>query len=717
LPELPVKIAFGPFVFDRAHQILARQGREVPLPPRVLGVLDVLTARPGEIVAKQQLIETVWKDAFVSDTSLTEAISFLRQTLGDDPQQPTYIQTVHRRGYRFLPPPAPTLVPGAEAAVLPPPRDAWPIVLPWAVAVLLAAVAASALWRLSHPDAPPAAPLARFDVAAPAGTTFDGSTASIAISADGTRVAFVACAASDGCRLFSRRLDETEAHAIAGTDGAAAPFLSPDGSAVGFFADGKLKRVDVAGGPPVSLADVRQPLGAVWSDDGTVVFAASKSGGLGGLMRVGASGGSAPGPLYDIDARRGELALAWPDVLPGSRVVLATSIGAPDQPPLASIVAISPLTGERTPIIDRAAAARFVAPNTLVFVRDGQLAAAAFDPIRLRVVGQPTVIGPPVADDVPHFAVSHVGSLALAPSSDSSLPAIAFCARDGRLSPLPAALQHLTSASLSLDGRRLAALARKDPRSDIWTLDIDRGALTRSTFEGEHRAPVWSGGRGLVFAARAGGPFNLFAQRFDAAGAQRLTTADRQQFPSAMAFDDRAVVYTEFDSASGADLWSVPAEGGMPTPLLKTPFDETAASVSPDGRWIAYQSNASNRWEVYARPLPGRGAPTPISTAGGTMPVWSRDGRTIYFSGASGLMAVDVGRDGCVEGEAVCELMPSRPVEVLHGSWIARGTTSDGRVLVEHQRGHELADHLVVTLQWTRELQRLLPPPVVSSPK
>jgi DNA-binding winged helix-turn-helix (wHTH) protein/Tol biopolymer transport system component len=711
-----VKTEFGPFVFDRTHQLLARDGREVPLPPRVLGVLDVLIARPGRIVSKQELIESVWKDAFVSDTSLSEAISFLRQTLGDDPQQPTYIQTVHRRGYRFLPPTTAAAA-TAEAAPLPPARDAWPIVLPWAVAALLAAIAGSALWRLANPDAPAAPPVARFDVAVPAGTAFDAASASIAISADGSRVAFVACAA-ESCRVFARRLDETEARPVPGTEDAASPFLSPDGSALGFVADGKLKRIDLAGGTAVTLADVRQPLGATWTEDGSIVFAASRSGGLGGLMRVPANGSSAATAVYSADSRRGELALAWPDVLPGGGAILATAIGAPDLPPLASIIAISPATGERTPIIDRAVAGRFVAPNTLVFVRDGRLTAAAFDPSRLRIVGQPVALGQAVADDEPHFAVSRAGSMVLAPAIDEAASSLGFLLRDGRVMPLPSAAQHLTSPSLSPDGRRLVALARNDPRSDLWSLEIDRGALTRSTFEGEHRAPLWTaGGRGIVFASRAGGPFNLFRQTFDAPGTTKLTSAANQQFPSAVAFDDHAVIYTQFDPDSGADLWSTPLGGGSPTAILKTPFDESAAAVSPDGRWMAYQSNASNRWEVYARPLPGRGAAISISTTGGTVPVWSRDGRTIYYHGATGLIAVDVARDGCVDGETSCELTPARPVELLHGPWIARSTTPDGRVLIERLRGRNLGDHLVVTLQWTRELQRLLPPPVVSSPK
>ncbi len=714
-----MKIEFGPFVFDRARQLLARDGREIPLPPRVLGVLEVLVARPGQIVSKQELIETVWKDAFVSDTSLAEAISFLRQALGDDPQQPAYIQTVHRRGYRFLlPEPPDSSADAPPTEVVAPDRDAWPSVVPWAIAVLLAAVSASALWRLAHPDTPPAPPVARFDIAAPPGAVIDGSGASVAISADGSRIAFVACAADAGCRVYERRLDETVARPVAGTEGGSAPFLSPDGAALGFFADGKLKKVDVTGGPPAVLADVRQPLGAAWADAGTVVFAASPRGGVGGLMRVAADGGRAPAAIYDSDPRRGELALAWPDILPGGRVILATAIAAPGPPLLSSIVAISPGTRERTPIIDRAAAARFVAPNTLVLVRDGQLTAAAFDVSRLRVVGQPVALGWAVAEDAPQFAVSRNGSLALVPTVDEPPASLAFLSRDGRLSPLPASPQQLSSAALSPDGRRLVALARSDPRSDVWSLELERGALTRLTFDGEHRAPIWgAGGRGIVFASRAGGPFNLFAQTFDAPGTQKLTAAAHPQFPSSLAGEDRAVVFTDFDPVNGADLWTVPIGGGPPAPILETPFDETAASVSPDGRWIAYQSNASNRWEVYARPLPGRGAATPISTAGGMQPAWSRDGRTIYYSGPTGVMAVDVMREGCADGETQCDLAPSRPVEILHGPWIARGATADGRILVERLRGHELAGHVSVTLQWTRELQRLLPPPVVSSPK
>jgi serine/threonine-protein kinase len=385
---------------------------------------------------------------------------------------------------------------------------------------------------------------------------------------------------------------------------------------------------------------------------------------------------------------------------------------------LTNIVAISNTTGERTAIIDRARAARFVAPGTLVFVRDGRLMAASFDVGQLKIVGQPVALDWRVEDDVPQFAVSRVGSVIIAPSLADEAPPLALVSRDGRLAAVPPNVQHLASPSLSADGRRLLAVARNDVRADIWSAEIDRGALTRLTFDGEHRSPMWTANRRLiVFSARTGGPFNLFVSSVDGSSLRRVAPAIRQQTPTSVSADGSSVTFTQFDPDAGADIWSAPLDGGHPSVLIRTPFDETAGALSPDGRWLAYQSNQSNRWEVYARAIPTRGAPVPISTGGGTSPVWTRDGGTVYYSSATGLMAVDVQRDGCGEGETSCDLAPSRPVEILRGAWTPRGATPDGRILVERRQGHELADHLVITLQWTRELQRLVPPPVVSSPK
>jgi serine/threonine-protein kinase len=711
-----VKTAFGPFVFDRAHQLLAREGLEVPLPPRVIGVLDVLTARPGQIVSKQELIETVWKDAFVSDTSLAEAVSFLRQALGDDPQQPSYIQTVHRRGYRFLPP-GPTPAAAVVAAALPeaPPRDSLIAVLPWAIAVVLAAMAASAIWRLSQPDAPVVFPVTRFDVALPTGTALDTASPSIAMSADGARIAFSACAA-DGCRIFTRRMEDTRTEPIAGTEGGIDPFLSPDGTQVGFFADGKVKTVAVSGGSVVSVADARRPMGGAWLDDGSIVFSGRVSDRAEGLLRAGGNVGAAR-VAREIDRRSGELALAWPEPLPGGRVVLATAILAPGDPLSSRIVAIALDTGQRSVVLERASFARFVPPNTLVFVRQGDLLAAAFDASQLKISGQSVVVVPGVGEQAAEFAVSRVGSFAAATDA-SPLPALAWVSRDGGIDPLPSGFQRLTSASLSHDGRRIVALTEDEGRTDVWSTDIARGASSRLTFEGEQRAPLWvAGDRAVLFAARSAGVFNLHLRALDSSSPRRLTTSAHHQTPTSASPDGRLVALTDFDPATGADIWTVPAAGGSPSAVVRTPFDESGATFSPDGRWMAYQSNESNRWEIYVRPFGRAGGAVAISVGGGTAPVWSGDGRTVFYAGAGGVMSVDVGAAACAHDEA-CELSPSRPVEIVRGPWLPRGTGADGRLLVERIRGRIAPpDRLSVTLQWTRELQRRVPAAVVSSPK
>ena len=243
--------SFGPFAFDRQSRLLWRDGTEVALPPRVLGVLEVLIDRPGQIVARQDLLDGVWKDAFVTDTSLAEAVSFLRQALGDDPQAPRYIQTVHRRGYRFLPvltetpprgltPAAPETGVRPQSPDYPPDRgltpdlhfagasgdraasaivkpSIWLELLPWSVAILTTALAISAVWHIATVPAPEAPPVARFDVRPADGTAFDRRAPALAVSADGRVLAWSACeAASDTCALYVRPVDRLDAARLAG---------------------------------------------------------------------------------------------------------------------------------------------------------------------------------------------------------------------------------------------------------------------------------------------------------------------------------------------------------------------------------------------------------------------------------------------------------------------------------------------------------------------
>src|SRR5262245_39535026 len=293
-PPTPATVGFGPFIFDRANGLLRNEGREVPLPPRVLGVLELLVSRAGAIVSRQVLVDTVWKDAFVTDTSLAEAISVLRQALGDDPQAPQYIQTVHRRGYRFVAPvaalsSAPVEAAATAASSRPEEERNAPSIsrqlLPWGIAALCSVLAAIAVWQYTHFRAP-LAPVVRMRIEPAAGTVFDSRAPSLALAPDGLLLAWSAC--DSACRLYVRSLDQLDPRAVPGTDDASAPFFSPDGRWIGFFAAGKLRKVAVAGGLPVVVAEAPQPFGADWLPDGHIVFAASERG---GLMRVSESGG------------------------------------------------------------------------------------------------------------------------------------------------------------------------------------------------------------------------------------------------------------------------------------------------------------------------------------------------------------------------------------------------------------------------------------------
>jgi DNA-binding winged helix-turn-helix (wHTH) protein len=407
-------VSFGPFTFDAANGLLRRAGSEVPLPPRVLGVLAYLLARPGQVVARQDLIDAIWKDAFVTDTSLAEAVSSLRQALGDDPQQPVYIQTLHRRGYRFVAPlsAAPQAAPRAVDALPPAARAAetLPVVpsigaslLPWSLAAILAALAAAAIWRLEYADPRPEPPAARFVVDLPAGSRLDGNDQSLAIAADGSRLAWSACLPEQArCGIWTRALDDLDAAFVDGTEGGRTPFLAPDTRRIGFFAGGKLLTISLAGGTPIAIADAAEAGGASWGRDGRIVFAGTPSA---GLAIVGENGGRVE-PLTEIDAAAGEAAHRLPYHLPESDAIVftITTTGG------ASHAAVVDGGGARRTLLDDARAARVAAPGLLLFTRGTELVGVSWDDRLRAIAGAPA----PLAADVGEFALSASGTLAVA---------------------------------------------------------------------------------------------------------------------------------------------------------------------------------------------------------------------------------------------------------------------------------------------------------------
>jgi eukaryotic-like serine/threonine-protein kinase len=753
-----VPTRFGPFAFDRQSRLLWRDGTEVALPPRVLGVLEVLIDRPGQVVARQDLLDGVWKDAFVTDTSLAEAVSFLRQALGDDPQAPTYIQTVHRRGYRFLPPltetpdrgqtPAAPAAPGAGVRPQPPdappnrgltpatpatapdwgltpdsrfavasgdrPRfDVRPSIalelLPWTVAILCAALAVSAVWRFASLPAPEAPPIARFDVRPVDGSSFDRGAPPLAVSADGRVLAWSACdAASGACALYVRPIDRLDAARLAGTEGAASPFFSPDGRWIGFFADGKLKKIAASGGAPSIVADAPAPGGAAWGPDGRIAFAGLPAG---GLALVSDQGGAVTS-LTTPQVERGDVRHLSPSWLPGGTAILFTSAtspiaGAPGHLAVVPIGSKSPPTSAEAslgPRILRSGITRAVSGSGYLLISSGSdLQAATFDERTLTLTGAAESVLAAVTggDGVAQVVVSTGGTLAAIRTP-----------RPGRLVWTDRAaveagpVGRLTAIAVSPDSRRAAGVIADSNSADIWIADLTSGALTRITYGGINASPAWSAdGERIFFATRASGAFGIASRTVtDRGNAQPIAQTGTHLFPSSAAADGRLAVTTTLPGGRTA-VGVIPPGGSAPQVFNDGPFDEAAPAFSPDGRWLALESDESGRTEIVLRNLTD-GRRVAVSTDGGSRPRWSADGRAVYFDAGRRLMraAIDPAREPHVETPTV--IFDRAGARVL-------AVTPSGRVLIEEDRspGGEAA---LVVLQWLRELRQRLPLPVTA---
>src|SRR4051812_453947 len=721
-----MRISFGPFAFDRQSRLLWREGAEVALPPRVLGVLEILIDRPGQVVARQDLMDGVWKDAFVTDTSLAEAVSFLRQALGDDPQSPRYIQTVHRRGYRFLAPLSeergltPDLTRGGPSGGLTPenrfvmasgdrlvsatpvPGREWEL-LPWGVAVLCTLLIGALAWRSIDTPAPELPVAARFEVSPADGTSFarsDRHIPALAVSADGRTLAWSACDdRSGGCALYLRPIDRLDAVMLPGTEDASSPFFSPDGRWVGFFANGKLKKIAASGGSPTVLADAPSPGGASWGRDGRIVFNGAPAA---GLSLVSDQGGPVSA-LTTPNSRRAELRHLLPAWLPGGGVVftVATSPVA-DAPGTLAVMARDGTTW-RT-LRGGVTSAQAPNPGYLLIASGDDVQAATFDERSLTLTsgGESMLASITGRGGLSEFAVASSGTLA-----GLGTPAAGRTFWSDRPGENAGSLGRLSSIAISPDGKRAAGVIADASGSDIWVADLTSDALTRLTYGGTNASPAWSAdGRQIYFASRATGPFTLSTRRVDDRAEVPVAAPLSQVFPTSTAADGR-IALTMLQSTGATPAHSVVAilapNQESPRVLTDGPFDEAGAVFSPDGEWLAVESDESGRTEVIVRDLRD-GRRVPISADGGVHPNWSADGRTLYFESGRRMMraAFDAARDPHLQhAEAVVDRAGVRVLAV----------TPTGRVLLREQSSPSSA---IVILQWLRELRQRMPLPVTA---
>jgi serine/threonine-protein kinase len=708
-------LTFGPYNFDPNSRLLSRGGAELPLPPRVIGVLEVLLRRAGDVVPRQELIENVWKDAFVTDTSLAEAVSALRQALGDDAQTPVYVQTLHRRGYRFVAPVASVSdqrapAPAASDPSPPAPAGAPSIhgaLLPWSLAGVCLFVTAAALWHSIGDHRAIEPPVARFVVPLAPGTRLDGRGAAVALAPDAQAMAWSACD-DTACRLYLRRLDRTQVEAIAATEGAASPFFSPDRQWLGFFADGQLKKVALAGGAPTALADAPDPLGGVWLRQGGIVYAGSNAG---GLTRIADDGGEQV-VMTQPRSENGEAAHAWPSLSPQGDVLLFTILPAPGARTgrlgALQIDALGRAGGWQT-LMPGMVMASPATDDAVLAARGGELHAAWFDRRRLALSSAPPSVVTTIARAAggAQFAVSRSGALLIADPGAAAPESLAWmdAGADVAVPELDRPLQLLT---LSPDGTRAAGVEETDgSRSDVWTADLSRGTTTRVTHGGENTAPVWAGTR-VYYAARVNGVFETWKRDADAAApAVKVYSAARDSIPVAASPDGAALAFVQRSDRTHSDVWLLPLGGGEAAPLVQTPFEDRAAAFSRDGAFVAYQSSEAGRWNVYAMRR-SDGKRTVVSRAGGTAPIWSPDGARLYYRSGRELVSVPFDGRG--------ELRVGAPQPAASGfDGAAIGISPAGRILV--RRPPLQPTTVVLTLGWARELRQLLGPPPAFVPR
>jgi serine/threonine-protein kinase len=537
--------------------------------------------------------------------------------------------------------------PEAEEA---PPRTS-PRVWPWALALAIALCfgAVGWWWRATRPA--PLRRLVRLSAGFEPGTLLDRFRGTWpVISPDGTRIVIAESEPSGKWRLATRGLDQSQFVILPGTERAWMPFFSPDGQWVGFFADGKLKKMPVQGGGAVTLCDATGLLkGASWSDDGIIVAGFNGA----GLLEVSAGGG-APTVLTRLSREKGETSHGWPQILPGAETVLFTAYGgeAFDD---SEIDAISLKTGERRTVYKGGFFGRYLSDGHLVFLRRNILYAAPFDLRRLVLTAAPQPVIEEVNGNVNgggDIDFSRNGAVVYVRTKGPSFRHfLAWLDSKGRGQPIETTPGIYESPRFSPDGKRLAYSLPAGPvQADIWVKDIERGTVSRLThLPGRSNVPLWTpDGRGIVFVATHHNNPGLYWIRADGTGEAQLLKSERL-FPSSFSPDGKRLAYALMYPDRHAEIWTAPLEGdsghprfGKPEAFLRTSYAEMYPVFSPDGHWLAYTSNESGTFELYVRPFPGPEGKLQVSTGGGSYPVWAHKQHQLFFLTPDwGIMVLD----------------------------------------------------------------------------
>jgi serine/threonine-protein kinase len=596
-----------------------------------------------------------------------------------------------------------------------------------AAIVVSAAVIGGMVWKLSEVRSTPPRPSVRLALNLPPGVTIGAATDSpvLTISPDGHWLVF---AATEGetRRLFKRSLEQFNTAPMQGTEGAFNPFFSPDGRWVGFVAGGKLKKVPLDGGLPQVLADASKLWGASWGADGTIVYVPLE---YQGLWRVPALGG-APEQIVSLQHEQGDWDFNWPEMLPDGEAVLFTVWRGMTAD--ASQVCVLDLESRaRKTLVENASFARYVPTGHLIFGHEGSVHVVPFDAVRREVTGPAVPLPGPILYDselgLPYLAFSAGGVLAFVPGGGVRTCQLVSVDPAGAERPLIEARRGFMYPRFSPDGERLAVTISEPGDINIWVIDLATGAQTKLTQEGANMFPCWTpdGERVSYLSIRRGNEFSINWKRADGHGESEALVSQGEPGevlgPGSWSPDGKTLVYFRdlpSQPENGKDIWMMDRDGDRePRPLVATRAAEKGAAISPDGDWLAYTSNESGQVEIYVQPFPAGGERHQVSAAGGEKPVWSPDGRSIYYraiaEGEFGLpiLTVPVTTEPRFRAGAA-KVLFGKSYEVGTYRWgpnfdIARDEKSF--VVIDADEPWGRATEIRVVLNWFEELKRLAP--------
>jgi len=759
------KTRFGPFELDTKAGELARSGRRVRLQDKPLKLLVALVERPHEVVTREELRARLWPPNMVVefDDGLNTAVNKLRRALGDAAGAPRYVETVGRRGYRFIgqladdgpvleaPIPARARIAAATAKAIALPRRPGPSSEAGDVATgaggAVSGDAAAAARERGRPNWQPAAvlafgsalfagvlivaafvlrdpslesPVTRFTIVIPSAQRIEaGAYQSVAISPSSGHIAYVA-----NGRVYLRPRDAAEARPVEGTENQGplvGVLFSPDGEWMAYYSARyrELRKVPRTGGAPIRVAAAQGYLGGSWGADGRIVFAQSE-----GVYAVAETGG-VPELLVAADRERGER-LQNPVLLPNGRGVLFTV--AAESEPGRRIVVQSLGVGGRRVTLASGTDARYLDTGHLVFGDGGTLVVEPFDLASLRTTGAPLAVAQGLLQQSviqsADFAVSRSGTLVYRTAAQP-LRTLVWVDREGNREIAEAPPRAYNYPRISPDGARIA-VSLSDEDRDIFAWDSAERTFTRLTFNADvDMLPVWvlDSGR-IVFGSRSGGRSNISRRSADGTGGAEVLVerqGDMVLQPNSVTPSATHLVFRHatFVGAAGGpdnDLWILPLDGSGPAkPLLATERQELNAEISPDGRWLAYQSNETGPFEIYIRPFPEiDGGVWQASSGGGIQPLWAPDGGQLFYLASERMMSVSVSGGATPSIGAARVVLASLPFLPYERSGRAYDLSPDGQrflfvntTTTISDDPFEGADRYEVVLNWSEELKRL----------